>query len=78
MLQTRFQSFLIYGTRVSLVCLFILILLSLIVFPLTWLNLVNLVPIWFGLTVSCYSFMIFSVFYTLLMPSTLVISCRKL
>lgn len=78
MLQTRFQSFLIYGTRVSLVCLFILILLSLIVFPLTWLNLVNLVPIWLGLTVSCYSFMIFSVFYTLLVPYTLASSYCKL
>lgn len=78
MLQTRFQSFLIYGTRVSIVCLFILILLSLIVFSLTWLNLVNLVPIWLGFTVSCYLFMSFSVFYTLLVPSTLVSSCRKL
>lgn len=78
MLQTRFQSFLIYGTRVSLVCLFILILLSLIVFPLTWLNLVNLVPIWLGLTVSCYSFMIFSVFYTLLVPYKLASSYCKL
>lgn len=63
MLQAYLQSFLIYGTKVSLVGLYFSISSSLLVFLLNWLGLINLTPVWVFLAVSCYVFIFFSVLY---------------